>query len=396
MGWLILVVCQFVFSQRFQFSRRIPPFRACRPYQPLQTNDTIEPFACQRELALASNVNDPEADKSIIQISEENGYIIQTHTVTTSDGYILTLFRILGGRRSPVREGKPAVLILHGWGNSCDSWIALPNDKNLAFMLADTGYDVWLGCLRGTSFSLGHRTLNFNLDLNYWEFSFHEKGLFDFPAMVDHTRMVSGNEKIFLVAHSEGGSAFLVATSEIPDMNEKIRAAFLLAPAAIIGGVTNSFITAILPISGNRLQRTYPSPRHSESCNSSWFGETNLPRMLTKLMDNFNIRTAIHFGSNVRSCSFRKFDYGTRENFRRYRAANPPRYNLNRIQTPMYIFWAQQDDTVTPPDVQRLTNELPSTALREVIRVNDDRFGHTDFIIARDANELKKFLLPQY
>ncbi|ODM90650.1 Lipase 1, partial [Orchesella cincta] len=88
------------------------------------------------------------------------------------------------------------------------------------YMLADTGYDVWLGCHRGTSFSLGHRTLNFNLDLNYWEFSFHEKGLFDFPAMVDHARMVSGNEKIFVVAHSEGGSAFLVSTSEIPDMNE--------------------------------------------------------------------------------------------------------------------------------------------------------------------------------
>ncbi|ODM90579.1 Lipase 3 [Orchesella cincta] len=249
-GVVILGVCQLASSQRFSLLQRILPLRVCRTHQPLQINDTIDPFACQRELVAASNVKDPEADKSIIQISEENGYTIQSHNVTTSDGYILTIFRISGGRRSPPREGKPAVLVLHGWGNSCDSWIALPNDKNLAYLLADTGYDVWLGCHRGTSFSLGHTTLNSNTDIGFWDFSFHEMGLYDFPAMVDHVLLTSGNEKIFVIAHSQGAIAFLVAASEIPSINKKIRAAYLMAPGAYLGSSYEPFTSALLPILG--------------------------------------------------------------------------------------------------------------------------------------------------
>ncbi|ODM96140.1 Lipase 3 [Orchesella cincta] len=323
----------------------------------------------RRELAFASNVKDPDADKSIIQISQEYGYIIETHNVTTSDGYILTLFRISGGRRSPAREGKPAVLVLHGWGNSCDSWIALPNDKNLAFFLADNGYDVWLGCHRGTSFSRGHITLNSNTDIRFWEFSFHEMGLYDFTAMVDHARM--------------GASAFLVATSEIPSMNEQIHAAYLFAPGAFEGGLYEPITAALLPIVGTptevknllnlnrdcctiysvgdfhsetpfnsalgigRLAICQPKAIRCGVCdvytlapyyfNRAQTNYTNLPRMIAKLLDTGTFRSLFHFGQNARSCMFRKYDYGTRENFNRYGAAEPPSYNLSGISVPIFL-----------------------------------------------------------
>ncbi|ODM96135.1 Lipase 3 [Orchesella cincta] len=419
---------QLVFSQRFPFLRRLQPLRVCRRHQPLPTNDTIEPFACQRELALASSVKDPEADKSIVQISQENGYIIQTHNVTTSDGYILTIFRISGGRRSPAREGKPAVLVLHGFANSCDSWIALPNDQNLAYMLVDDGYDVWLGCHRGTSFSLGHRTLNSNTDISFWDFSFHEMGLYDFTAMVDHVRVVSGNEKIFVIAHSQGAAAFIVATSEIPSMNEKIHACVSHGTCAYVGGTYEPLTSAVLPILGRpieaksfvqytrrtillrdtsgftsalgigRLDICQPKAIRCGVCDvytlapfistPAQTNYTNLPRMIAKLLDTVTFRSLVHYGQNARSCSFRQYDFETEENFRRYGTADPPRYNLSRIQTPIHIFWGEQDAMVSPPDIQRLANDLSPGTLRAVIRVNDDTFQHLDFLVARDAKVL--------
>ncbi|ODM86721.1 Lipase 3 [Orchesella cincta] len=96
----------------------------------------------------------------------------------------------------------------------------------------------------------------------------------------------------------------------------------------------------------------------------------------------------IHFGQNARSCSFRQYDFETEENFRRYGAADPPRYNLAEFRLQFIFFWGEQDAMVSPPDIQRLANDLSPAALRAVIRVNDDTFQHLDFLVARDAKVL--------
>ncbi|ODM88131.1 Lipase 3, partial [Orchesella cincta] len=275
------------------------------------------------------------------------------------------------------------------------------------FFLADNGYDVWLGCHRGTSFSRGHITLNSNTDIRFWDFSFHEMGLYDFTAMVDHARMVSGNEKIFVIAHSQGASAFLVATSEIPSMNEQIHAAYLFAPGAFEGGLYEPITAALLPIVGTPTERLLYNllggrfslrdtsrltsalgigrlaicqpkaircgvcdvytlaPYYFNRAQQIMYVATNLPRMIAKLLDTGTFRSLFHFGQNARSCMFRK----------------TPSYNLSGISVPMYIFWGEQDASVTPPDIQRLANNLPSAALRAVIRVNDDTFEHLDFLL---------------
>ncbi|CAL8136502.1 unnamed protein product [Orchesella dallaii] len=424
---VVVIACQLALAQRFPSLQFTKPIRVCKEHQPLQTNVSTDPFACTKEQDLNSRVKDLDADKNIVQISQENGYLIDSYNVTTSDGYILTLFRISGGNKSPARKGKPAVLLLHGWGNSCEAWIALPNNKNIVYMLADGGWDVWLGNFRGSSFSLLHKTLNANKDLKYWDFTFHEMGLFDFPPMLDQVRTISGLDKIFVIGHSQGVSSFMVAASELPGINEKIHAAFLLAPVVYIGGAYDTFVPPLLSIINTpgedllyrivqgRIQLRNPRLLFSalriephDICqsqvlkcglcdlnalipnvfNPSQMNYTNIPRIVSKLPDYGTIKSALHYGQIVRSCSFRYYDRGTRENIKRYGTKEPPSYNLKRVKTPIFLYYAEQDAWVTPPDIQRLARALPSDTLIDVVRVNDDTFNHLDFVVARDANVL--------
>jgi hypothetical protein len=53
--------------------------------------------------------DDPDVGKDMISIVSDMGYIIEQHYVTTSDGYILTMFRIPHGKFSNV-TGPPVIL----------------------------------------------------------------------------------------------------------------------------------------------------------------------------------------------------------------------------------------------------------------------------------------------
>ncbi|CAF0943055.1 unnamed protein product [Rotaria sordida] len=47
----------------------------------------------------------------------------------------------------------------------------LIQNQSLAFILADVGYDVWLGNIRGNRYSRAHVKYNPNHDEAFWDFS---------------------------------------------------------------------------------------------------------------------------------------------------------------------------------------------------------------------------------
>ena len=71
-------------------------------------------------------------------------------------------------------------------GVECDMnfWIANDPTVTPAFVLAEQGYDVWLGNNRGTRFS-NHLTLS-SSHSDYWNFSQEDMGLKDLPASIDY------------------------------------------------------------------------------------------------------------------------------------------------------------------------------------------------------------------
>lgn len=98
---------------------------------------------------------DNDAWKSLKEIIKENGYAVEQHYVTTEDGYILTLFRLPGfANETAVQQGdpikKPVVLLQHGLESDAAQWLINTPDKTHAFMLANEGYDVWMGNNRGS------------------------------------------------------------------------------------------------------------------------------------------------------------------------------------------------------------------------------------------------------
>ena len=58
-------------------------------------------------------------------------------------------------------------------------------------MLIDQGYEVWLGNSRGNRYSFEHVKYTLK-DKEYWDFSFHEMGIYDQPALAKYILAKTG------------------------------------------------------------------------------------------------------------------------------------------------------------------------------------------------------------
>merc|ERR1712179_461790 len=127
---------------------------------------------------------------STTELIEYWGYPSEAHEVPTDDGYLLTLHRIPHGKdahgsRKEDSGTKPVILLLPGL--LLDSTIYVMNlpHQSLAYVLADNGFDVWIGNNRGNTHSKKHEFLSVN-STQFWDFSYQEMAEYDLPAMIDY------------------------------------------------------------------------------------------------------------------------------------------------------------------------------------------------------------------
>ena len=177
-----------------------------------KTDAQIEALNQLQNMPAVGYRKDPDdRNKNVQQIVEENGFKFQAYNVTTDDGYINGLHRIV-----PEKQGAPAILLQHGIEDCAIEWVINSPDMAPAFLLARAGYDVWMGNNRGTIYSQGHVNLNAS-DSAYWDFDFEEMGLHDVPAFVDFITAKTGHAKVTYVGHSEGTTQMFIGASLMPD-----------------------------------------------------------------------------------------------------------------------------------------------------------------------------------
>ena len=188
----------------------------------------------------------------------------ETFFVQTEDGFIIELWHIFNPRdcspaESPNREiddpevfppkqkttashafdypygrKKYPVLLIHGLLQSAGSYCC-NDDSSLAFYLAKSGYDVWLGNNR-CGFNPQHTMLKYS-DPRMWAWNIRQMGVIDLPALISRVLAETGFKKLGLVAHSQGTTQTLVALAkeQRPDIGKYISVFCALAPAAYAG-----------------------------------------------------------------------------------------------------------------------------------------------------------------
>lgn len=170
------------------------------------------------------------------ELAARSGHTVEEYDVITEDGYILRLFRIPGERQP--------VLLMHGILDSSDSWV-LRDNKSLASALASRGYDVWLGNCRGNRYGRRHIFLDPEGYDGFWDYSLHEHGYYDLPAIIDTVLHLSGAEKLDAIGHSQGTAIFFVLGSMRPEYNQKVNLLVGLAPIAYLQNVQPPLKTLI-------------------------------------------------------------------------------------------------------------------------------------------------------
>uniref|UniRef100_A0A667YHQ4 Lipase n=1 Tax=Myripristis murdjan TaxID=586833 RepID=A0A667YHQ4_9TELE len=337
------------------------------------------------------------------------GYPAEEHEVQTEDGYILTINRIPHGLKHTASGPKQVVFLQHGLLAAGSNWITnLPN-SSLGYVLADAGYDVWLGNSRGNTWSRKHRTLRPDQD-DFWKFSYDEMAQKDLPAVVNHILKTTGQEQIFYIGHSQGTTIAFIAFSTLPELANKIKLFFALAPVATVAFTTSPMTKmSVLPdfliwdLFGKRdflpqsdmikwfAEHFCSKERLSELCGNIFFvlcgyDEKNLnvtrtPVYTTHCPAGTSVQNMVHWAQLVNAGKFMAYNYGRAGNMAHYNQSTPPEYHVRDVKVPTAVFSGGQDTLADPKDVAVLLTQVSNLTFHKHI----EHWDHLDFIWGLDA-----------
>lgn len=293
---------------------------------------------------------------------------------------------------------------------------------SLAFEMANQGYDVWMGNSRGSTYSLNHTVYDYRYDWRYWDFSFHEMGLYDLPAQLEYVLKRRNRKSLSYIGHSQGNLAMFVLQSFQPQWANRIKPFIAMAPIAFIPNVYFGSLRIILEalssivtprrlneiLKGQVLPKSQATERALDLvclpkpttiiCDAvlSLILGDNIKRAnqsLTAVVahhipEGTSILNTLHFGQLVSSGQFRAFDFGPAGNRRRYGSPVNPFYPIKNIRSPDIAFVVGRTDTLSTMSNVGLTRSMLSVPLMDDYIVPDPVWGHADYMYAIGAGRI--------
>ncbi|XP_042764087.1 lipase member J-like isoform X5 [Panthera leo] len=296
------------------------------------------------------------------QIISYWGYPGEVHDVVTEDGYILGLYRIPYGKANNDNSAQKLVVYLqHGLLTSGSSWVSnLPNNS-LGFILADAGYDVWLGNSRGTTWSRKHLYLKTN-SKEFWAFSFDEMAKYDLPASIDFIVKHTGQKEIFYVGHSQGTTIAFITFSTIPKIAEKVKIFFALAPVFSIKYSNSPLIKMAYKWKSVIKSRMDVYMSHNPAGTS--------------------VQNMLHWSQLFNSSRLRAFDWGSPVlNWMHFNQTTSPFYNVTCMNVSTSTWNGARDVLADPQDVNNLLSEITNHIYHKTI----SSYNHIDFLFGLDV-----------
>ncbi|XP_027795749.2 lysosomal acid lipase/cholesteryl ester hydrolase [Marmota flaviventris] len=354
---------------------------------------------------------DPEANMNISEIITYWGFPAEEHLVETEDGYILCLYRIPHGRKNHFDKGpKPVVFLQHGLLADASNWITNLADNSLGFILADAGFDVWMGNSRGNTWSRKHKTLSPSQD-EFWAFSFDEMAKYDLPASINFILNKTGQENVYYVGHSQGTTIGFIAFSQNPELAKRIKVFFALAPV-VLTHFCESPLSKLGKLPDVLFKEIFG---HKEFLPQNevlkWLGTHVCTHVILKelcgniffLVCGFNeknlnmsrvdvyaahdpagtsVQNMLHWGQFVKFQKFQAFDWGSSaKNYFHYNQSYPPLYNVKDMLVPTAVWSGGQDWLADDKDVKILLTQITNLVYHKRI----PEWEHLDFIWGLDA-----------
>lgn len=378
------------------------------------------------ELIPSSGINvvlaDPELDDIVNNVSNAAnfldlcqlyGYEAEEHIVKTSDGYLLGIHRIGGPKGSnwrldPPEIPRPIIYLHHGLLMNSEVWVSnIDPKKCLPFLLADMGYDVWLGNNRGNKYSRKHVSLKAT-SRSFWNFSIDDFALYDIPDTIKYILYIVGQKDLIYIGFSQGSAQALASLSINPALNKNIRQIIGISPSISAPGLPNHLVDSLVRASPSLMYLVFGKQAILKS--AAFWQSIMYPPLYVRTIDTsfsflFNwkcrnmsyaqklaayphlysyssVKSVVHWFQIIRNGRFHMYDdefanpLAHKQHTQSYHAASFPTSN---VTAPVKVIYGEYD-TLVNPDV--LKSELPKDA--EIIKIEDHE--HLDLIWGGDVD----------
>lgn len=347
---------------------------------------------------------------------KSKGYPCEEHDVVTQDGYILSISRIpYSPKLIKKNNAKKIVLLQHGLLDASSTWVINFPEQSLGFVLSDSGYDVWLGNMRGNRYGLRHKHLKSNQS-EFWDFSWSDMARYDLTALVDYILKTTLQKELIYVGHSQGTMIGFAEFGTNVNLAAKIKLFVALGPVSTVKYI-KSPIRYIAKMGAYSNQNVWfklfgrkdflPSSTKMDwladkLCNfkitdrmlcanilflfcgpSKYMNHSRIAVYTTHDPAGTSVKNLAHFSQAVISGKFQMFDYGEVQNILRYNQSSPPLYDLTKMNVPTALYWAKNDWLADPIDVHFIRKNLPNIV--DDYEIMD--WDHLDFLLAVNAKK---------